>query len=346
MGPNRPLDSTRTDRLIRGRRRAAEAPSNGGIPAAEVERLAHAWLIEGEIASLSQDTLALRRTVLSKLVWFLQHAGHRSFGLREAKDFIFYLATGHQEPNGRWGNPRFRKPPSPRTVQVYALETRRFLKFLAQEGLIDPEAPAQMRMPSVRAHQVQPFTRQQVEALLAAARRTRNARRDEALLLFLLDTGCRASEACNLLMKDLDLKERSCVVMGKGRKRRAVYFSKHTLRALWNYLREEERDPEDPVFLGERGDPLNRDALRTLMRRLGEAAGLQAVRCSPHTLRHTFAVEFLRAGGDALTLQRLLGHENLAMTNRYVALAQADMANQHRQHSPVEALMRKDGRRT
>jgi site-specific recombinase XerD len=58
----------------------------------------------------------------------------------------------------------------------------------------------------------------------------------------------------------------------------------------------------------------------------------------PHTFRHTFAVMFLRAGGNTFTLQQLLGHTSLAMTNRYVALAQADIENQHRQFSPADHL--------
>lgn len=62
------------------------------------------------------------------------------------------------------------------------------------------------------------------------------------------------------------------------------------------------------------------------------------MRCSPHTLRHSFSIGFLRAGGNVFTLQQMLGHTCLAMTSRYVAVAQADIQNQHRQFSPVATL--------
>lgn len=85
---------------------------------------------------------------------------------------------------------------------------------------------------------------------------------------------------------------------------------------------------------------MKRSGLLQLIRRLGRKAGIQATRCSPHTFRNTFAVEFLRGGGNLFSLQQLLGHSSLSMTNRYVALAQGDIENQHRQFSPADRLAR------
>ena len=64
----------------------------------------------------------------------------------------------------------------------------------------------------------------------------------------------------------------------------------------------------------------------------------RGMRCSPHVFRHTFAIEFLRAGGNVFTLKELLGHTSLTISNRYVALADADIERQHRLFSPVEAI--------
>jgi site-specific recombinase XerD len=66
-------------------------------------------------------------------------------------------------------------------------------------------------------------------------------------------------------------------------------------------------------------------------------------RCSPHTFRHTFAISFLRAGGNVFTLKEMLGHTSLAMTNRYVAIAQADISKQHAQFSPVKTFKKAKG---
>lgn len=198
--------------------------------------------------------------------------------------------------------------------------------------------------PKLSSEQVQPFTQEHQIALLHAARRSTHPRRDEAIALFLLDTGVRASELCALKMCDLDLKLRQCNVVGKGKERRTIFFGRTSAKALWQYLREQPREENDFVFVSDRGEragePLTRSGLLQLVRRLGRVAQIQAARCSPHTFRRTFAVEFLRNGGNVFSLQQILGHTNLHMTNRYVALAQADIENQQRQFSPADRLKR------
>jgi integrase len=76
---------------------------------------------------------------------------------------------------------------------------------------------------------------------------------------------------------------------------------------------------------------------------LGYAAGIRGKRVSPHTLRHTFAVNWLKNGGDTLSLQRLLGHSTPAMTTRYVNFATADLAELHRTVSPLDRLQADSG---
>jgi site-specific recombinase XerD len=124
-------------------------------------------------------------------------------------------------------------------------------------------------------------------------------------------------------------------------------MSPPTKRALSLYLRDQPKKrscgPTDPVFRAEggqnHGGRLTPGGLLQIITNLGQLAGITGVRCSPHTFRHTFAVEFLRAGGNVFTLQQMLGHTDLKMTRRYVSLAAADMDEQHRRFSPVARLL-------
>lgn len=314
----------------------------GTISTSDLEYQAQGWLLDGEIRQWSAWTLDSRRRLLDKLFWFLRERKLSQCGLAELRAFLAYVTRGHEDDGGRWSNPQMRKAVRPSTVASYYNILRAFFTFLVEEGVLTVSPMERLRPPVSRADQIQPFTQEQVGTLLAAARATSHPKRNEALLLLLLDTGCRASEACDLRLRDLDLTGRRAVLRGKGNKSRSVYLGKQTTKALWALLREEARDPDEPLFIADRGlrtgEPLTRSGLGQLVRRLGRSAGVEAARCSPHTFRHTFAVEFLRAGGNVFTLKELLGHVTLTMTNRYVALAQADLAKQHRQFSPADRL--------
>lgn len=134
-------------------------------------------------------------------------------------------------------------------------------------------------------------------------------------------------------------------VTGKGNKTRTVPFSRETARAIWLYLNANPREPHCQLFSGNRGPSqggrvFTRSGLQQLFNRLESMTRITGVRVSPHTCRHTFAIEFLRAGGNLLALQLMLGHESLEMTRIYAKLAAADVANQHRDHSPLAGILR------
>jgi integrase/recombinase XerD len=158
----------------------------------------------------------------------------------------------------------------------------------------------------------------------------------------LLDTGLRASELCSLKVGDVDIKTGRVEVRhgraggAKGGKGRAVYIGKSTRRALWLYLagREDGDQADEPLFMGKFHRPLNKTALRHLMVSLGKKAGVK--NCHPHRFRHTFAITYLRSGGDVFTLQSLLGHAALSMVQHYARIAEIDIAQAHKRASPAD----------
>ena len=306
------------------------------------------WLLDGDIRGFSQHTTASRRIFVGKLIKFLQERNAAVCGVSELRQFFHHLNRGHLEPGGRWGNPQFTRALRPATVQTYHKPIRTLFNWMASEGSIEDSPMERIPVTIVRANQIQPFTSEQVAAVLRAAERSRHRRRDVASVLMLFDTGLPASEICALKMKDVDLETRRVSLIGKGGKARTVPFGRDAMKALWQYLREDKRDevraPNDPVFISDRGThaakPMTRNRLFQLVQRVDVAAGIKGTRCSPHTFRHSFAMRFLRNGGNTFSLKGMLGHSALYMTNRYVALAQADIENQHRQFSPADSLKR------
>ena len=170
---------------------------------------------------------------------------------------------------------------------------------------------------------VKPFARRVAGLWPGAARRAQD-RRDYALLLFLYNTGARASEAAQLPVSALALGTTpSARLLGKGRKTRTCPLWPHTTKILRQLLGARLEGPRDePVFRNVRGAPLTRFGIhdllaRTVVKAAATTPSLRAKRVSPHTLRHTTAVHLLRAGVDINTIRAWLGHVSLTTTNIY-----------------------------
>jgi site-specific recombinase XerD len=165
----------------------------------------------------------------------------------------------------------------------------------------------------------------EIDALLAVPDpRRAQGRRDYALLLFLYNTGARATEAAQVRVADLDLgPSRSARFDGKGRKIRTCPLWPHTVTVLRDLLGPRSDGPSKiRVFLNIRGEPITRYGVHALVARTVDQAAatvpsLRDKRVSPHTLRHTTAVHLLRAGVDINTIRAWLGHVSLETTNRY-----------------------------
>jgi site-specific recombinase XerD len=310
------------------------------LPLADFRIYINGWIVDSEIQGHSPRTLDNRRLITSKLLWWLEREGVVEVGEAEMRGFFLYLRRGHEEPAGRWGRGEY-APLRPATAKWWHAYLSSLWASIAAQGAVEESPMLRIPAPRVPRDQIQPFTDEQVLALLAAAKRTRYHRRDPALILFLYDTGARAAEACSIRWGDVQLAARRVEVLGKGNKRRVLCFGQETAAALWSYARAVPREAGDPLFISERGAPLTVSGLRRAVKRLGAAAGLTGVRISPHTLRHSFSLAYVRAGADAIQLQQALGHEDLSMSRHYCAVGQADLARAHRSFSPADTLKRR-----
>lgn len=313
----------------------------------DLQHWSEEYLCDCDLRLQSPRTLETRRIFIRNLLWFLYNRDYAQCGTMELRQFFRYLLHGHEEPGGRFGHRHLKRPVRPITLKEYYICLRSFFSWLVEAGKITQTPFTQIPKPQVREATKPPLSAGQIEQLLRATHEGVNAARDEALLYWLLDTGCRATETVSLRLRDLDLKNRSCSVLGKGNKYRTVYFGAKTAEVLEHYLRQRNCLPDSyqdcatedlPLFLSGQGNmPITRSGLQQLLERLRRRCGIKGS-CSPHAFRRSFAVQTLRNGANVFSVQAMLGHSDLGMTQRYCALAQTDVEAQHRQFSPVDRL--------
>ncbi len=238
--------------------------------------------------------------------------------------FVQHLQTHHASNKAGVG-----------TLSTYTLAGYvRVIKSFLNWCLVDEEysqyvkesAVKRIKLPKVVKVIIETFSEDQIVALRKSCKREHSDHlrlRDECILSLLLSTGIRAFELCQLTIGNthLDPRESYIKVFGKGQKWREVPLDDKCRRLLKLYKQRYRHDADapDPLIVG-RSDQksLTVSGLEKIIRRLGEWATIEGVRCSPHTFRHTFAVTFMKQIGDIYLLSKMMGHSSVRVTEDYL----------------------------
>jgi site-specific recombinase XerD len=218
-----------------------------------------------------------------------------------------------------------RPAPSSQARTVAALKC--FFRFLYENEQIDRDPARVLRTPKKREALPDVLDRRELARLLAATgrddiwRRKHDGKRerDRLLLALFAYAGLRRSELLGLDWHDVDLERRLLKVRrAKGGRQRSVPIHPALESLFVDYLRVRAGDLEPALFVGVQGKRLSQTILTQTFLRYARAAGVtDRKRVSPHTLRHVFASELLRAGANLRQIQELLGHKHLDSTQRY-----------------------------
>jgi integrase/recombinase XerD len=212
----------------------------------------------------------------------------------------------------------------PSTINQRLTALRAWADFVGTSSPEHLEWSRQIQTVHFKKHVPSPMNyldKKEMKALLAAPdQQDHQGFRDYALLLFLYNTGARASEASHLRIGDLDLEAPAATLHGKGRKVRLCPLWKVTASTLRQLAGN--RPPSQAVFINRYGQPLTRYGVHTLVKRHARRAALAtptlgSKRLSPHTIRHATAMALLRSGVDINTIRIWLGHVSLQTTHIY-----------------------------
>jgi len=310
----------------------------------ETSKAIEGFLLDRQAGGYSRGTVRLYRLCLGMLCDYLGDPPVGEVDLEDLQRFLYYLQTSYVPR--RLGKDPDKSPLSPAAVSNHWKAIRSFFSWCEEAlGLKRPDL--RLVHPPKKDPEILPFTENDIRKLLKACEKTTEAStdrrtpytmkrptadRDKALLLLFLDTGLRVSEVCRLRIEDLNQETGEILVapFGSGQKTkpRMAYLGRVAMRAMWLYLAKRPNTvKKDKLF------EIDAETIRSLFRRLGERAGVNDVH--PHRLRHTFAITYLRNGGDVYSLKYLLGHSSLDMVERYLHLTAADASNAHRRASPA-----------
>jgi site-specific recombinase XerD len=232
------------------------------------------------------------------------------------------------------------EPISPATYNLRLVYLRAFFLWCVGEGYLTADPTTRLKRRRASARIVQLDLKVLKKLFELPDRSTFAGLRDYALFLLTLDCGIRPGEALSLLVNDVNLLACQVTIRAENAKTRVprtLPISRVTAMAIGALVksRHPRWNDEAPLFCSASGRPLGDE----WSRRVSDYGKTLGIRLRAYDLRHVFALEYLRNGADAFTLQKTLGHRDMAMTRRYVALTDRDLEKVHRAATPVQDLV-------
>ena len=238
----------------------------------------------------------------------------------QVRGFLLYLARRTKKPGYQ-----YRSQPkdglSQDTLRGYYRVLSRFFSWCEAEGLLDGHRPMyNVEKPKADHKEITVLSDREVRALLDLVDKPSPQKRTLFAAFSLMHRlGLRIGEVCNLRILNVNLKNGSLLVDGKGRKQRRLPLRNGLEDILGDYIADVrpkfDRGTSDAVLLSWTGKPLTTSSLRKSFKVYAKRAGIEGA--TPHSLRHSFATKFANENGNVFLLQKMLGHSSIETTRRY-----------------------------
>ena len=237
---------------------------------------------------------------------------------------------------------------NPTTINSKLRSIKIFFNYLQEIDLLTDKNNPVRKVSYVRSHvKIEVFSDEQISQMLSYYRRLKTrdkslfSYRDSTIIITLLGTGMRLGELCNLKWSDVDFENKHIILLGKLKNQTSIPMADKLHAEFLEYrlfCQSHYKKLPRFVFVDRKGGGLTPHAVKQIFRRLKLIMNFPNVRCSAYDFRHTFAHRFLMNGGDVFTLQKMLRHSSIAMTQRYLAIWGTALAERANKFNPLNNL--------
>lgn len=217
---------------------------------------------------------------------------------------------------------------------------RAFYRYLVLDGYLKADPTLLLESPKIGTKLPEVLSVGEIDMLIEAIDLSkREGQRNRAIIETMYSCGLRVSEACNLKLSDLYLKEGFVKVEGKGSKQRLVPISERAIAEIMDYLTDRAEidvkpGHEDYLFVSAHFKKrMSRITMFHIIKDLAAQVGLKKT-ISPHTLRHSFATHLLEGGANLRVIQSMLGHEDIGTTEIYTHIDAHRLRSEIVEHHP------------
>jgi len=289
-----------------------------------LDRFLHYLVVE---KGLSRNTVEAYSHGLNRFLNYLENRGRkevRDVSKADLREFLLVLK---------------RQGLSSKTLMRNLVSIRVFLRFLAEEGILNSNPAEEIESPKVSRTLPEILSFDEVDHLLAQPDTTGpRGLRDRAMLEMLYATGMRVSELVQLQVHHLHLEAGYVLLYGKGSKERIVPMGEEAMRWTQDYMNHSRqsllKQKDTPfLFVSRSGRPMSRQQFWKIIKAYGRKAGIQK-RITPHLLRHSFASHLLERGADLRSVQLMLGHVDISTTQIYTHVTGERLKKIHQRYHP------------
>ncbi len=237
----------------------------------------------------------------------------KNFSLNDAYKYLYYISDERHNTA------------TTRSRKASALKS--FFKYLHVKANLIPNNPLiNLELPSIKKSLPKFLSLEESIDLLKNIESS-DSLRDYCIITLFLNCGMRLSELVGLNINDINFKEQTMRLLGKGNKERIIYLNNSCISALNSYLKERKISPAEPnaVFLSKRGTRISKRRVQQIVEDSLKSAGINREGLSTHKLRHTAATLMYQNGVDTLVLKEVLGHKSISTTEIYTHISNENL---------------------